>query len=66
MNASPCSRIRPSFPSWPCPTRCSAAKTYLYFETYTIVALIYLIITLILSKCVSIMEHKLNYYDRKK
>lgn len=46
--------------------RSFAAKTYLYFETYTIVALIYLIITLILSKCVSIMEHKLNYYDRKK
>lgn len=46
--------------------RSFAAKTYLYFETYTIVALTYLIITLILSKCVSIMEHKLNYYDRKK
>ena len=46
--------------------RSFAAKTYLYFETYTIVALIYLIITLILSKCVSIIEHKLNYYDRKK
>ena len=46
--------------------RSFAAKTYLYFETYTIIALIYLIITLVLSKGVSIMEAKLNYYDRKK
>ncbi len=46
--------------------RSFAAKTYLYFETYTIVALVYLVITLLLSKCVSIMEAKLNYYDRKR
>lgn len=46
--------------------RSFAAKTYLYFETYTIIALIYLIITLILSKGVSIMEARLNYYDRRK
>ena len=46
--------------------RSFAAKTYLYFETYTIVALVYLIITLLLSKCVAIMEAKLNYYDRRK
>ncbi len=46
--------------------RSFAAKTYLYFETYTMIALIYLIITLILSKCVSIMEARLNYYDRRK
>lgn len=46
--------------------RSFAAKTYLYFETYTIIALIYLIITLVLSKAVSIMEHRLNYYDRRK
>lgn len=45
--------------------RSFAAKTYLYFETYTIIALIYLIITLLLSKAVSIMEDRLNYYDRK-
>ncbi|MDO5536559.1 MAG: amino acid ABC transporter permease [Desulfovibrionaceae bacterium] len=46
--------------------RSFASKTYLYFETYTIVALVYLIITLILSKCVAIMEARLNYYDRRK
>ena len=46
--------------------RSFAAKTYLYFETYTIIALIYLIITLLLSKAVSVMEAKLNHYDRKK
>lgn len=46
--------------------RSYAAKTYMYFETYTIIALIYLIITLVLSKAVSIMEGRLNYYDRKK
>lgn len=46
--------------------RSFAAKTYLYFETYTIIALVYLIITLILSKCVSTMEARLNYYDKRK
>ncbi len=46
--------------------RSFAAKTYLYFETYTIIAIIYLIITLLLSKCVSIMEARLNYYDKRK
>lgn len=43
--------------------RSFVGTTYLYFETYTVVALIYLIITLILSKCVSYMEGRLNYYD---
>lgn len=33
------------------------------FEAYAMVALLYLIITLLLSKGVSIMEAKLNYYD---
>lgn len=33
------------------------------FEAYGLVALLYLIITLVLSKGVSIMEAKLNYYD---
>lgn len=42
-----------------------ASVTFEYFETYTTVALIYLIITLILSKCVSIMEGRLSYYDRR-
>ncbi|MFV0421223.1 amino acid ABC transporter permease [Oleidesulfovibrio sp.] len=41
-----------------------AAESFLYFETYTMVALIYLVITLLLSKGVSIMEARLNYYDR--
>ncbi|MGD9504654.1 MAG: amino acid ABC transporter permease [Syntrophobacteraceae bacterium] len=39
-----------------------ASETFTYFETYTIIALIYLIITLILSKLVSKMEEKINYY----
>ena len=46
--------------------RSYANKSYLYFETYTVIALIYLIITLLLSKVVSIMESRLNYYDGKK
>lgn len=46
--------------------RSYAAKSYMYFETYTVIALIYLIITLVLSKAVSIMEIRLNYYDRRK
>jgi len=37
-----------------------ASESFLYFETYTMVALIYLIITLILSKLVSIMEERLS------
>jgi polar amino acid transport system permease protein len=41
-----------------------ASETFTYFETYTIIALIYLLITLILSKLVSMMEEKLNYYAR--
>jgi len=45
--------------------RMYASKTFLYFETYTVIALFYLIITLILSKCVSIMEGRLSYYDRR-
>lgn len=45
--------------------RSFVGTTYLYFETYTVVALLYLIITLILSKCVSHMEGRLNYYDGK-
>jgi polar amino acid transport system permease protein len=41
-----------------------ASETFTYFETYTMIALIYLIITLMLSKLVSIMEEKLRYYER--
>ncbi len=40
-----------------------ASVTFEYFEAYLMVALIYLLITLLLSKAVSIMEAKLNYYD---
>ena len=42
-----------------------ASESFLYFETYTLVALIYLLITLILSKLVSIMEERLGRYDRR-
>lgn len=41
-----------------------ASQTFEYFETYTVIALLYLIITLILSKIVSVMEGRLTYYDK--
>lgn len=41
-----------------------ASQTFDYFETYTIIALLYLIITLILSKGVAIMEGRLTHYDQ--
>lgn len=41
-----------------------AAQTYEYFETYTIIALVYLIITLMLSKALSALEGRLSQYDR--
>jgi polar amino acid transport system permease protein len=41
-----------------------ASESFYYFEAFTMVALVYLVITLILSKGVSHMEHKLNYYER--
>ena len=37
-----------------------AAESFNYFETYTMVALVYLIITLFLSKLVSIMENRVG------
>ena len=40
-----------------------ASETFTYFETYTVIALVYLLITLSLSKLVSILEKKLRYYD---
>ncbi|MCK9240184.1 amino acid ABC transporter permease [Desulfocurvus sp.] len=40
-----------------------ASVSFNYFEAYTMVALVYLIITLLLSKGVSAMENRLNYYD---
>ncbi|WP_027188788.1 amino acid ABC transporter permease [Desulfovibrio cuneatus] len=42
-----------------------ASVSYQYFETYTVIALVYLIITLILSKCVSVMEARLSHYDKR-
>ncbi len=41
-----------------------ASQTFEYFETYTIIALVYLLITLILSKGVSHLEGRLSHYDR--
>ncbi len=41
-----------------------ASESFYYFEAYTMVALIYLVITLILSKGVSHMEQRLNHYDQ--
>ncbi|HEB12002.1 MAG TPA: amino acid ABC transporter permease, partial [Spirochaetales bacterium] len=37
-----------------------ASKTFYYFETYTIVAIIYLIMTLFFSRLVALMEERLN------
>jgi len=42
-----------------------ASESFLYFETYTRVSIIYLIITLILSKLVSIMEELLSRHERR-
>ena len=42
-----------------------ASESFLYFETYTMVALVYLLITLILSKLLSNMENRLNHYERR-
>ena len=41
-----------------------ASESFYYFEAFTMVALVYLVITLILSKGVSNMEQRLNYYER--
>ncbi|MFP4314640.1 MAG: amino acid ABC transporter permease [Desulfovibrionales bacterium] len=41
-----------------------ASVTFNYFEAYTMVALVYLVITLILSKAVSKMEQRLDFYDQ--
>ncbi|NJB68804.1 polar amino acid transport system permease protein [Desulfobaculum xiamenense] len=41
-----------------------ASESFYYFEAYTMVALVYLVITLVLSKAVSHMEARLHYYDR--
>jgi polar amino acid transport system permease protein len=41
-----------------------ASRTFEYFETYTIVALVYLILTLFFSKLVAAMENRLSGHDR--
>lgn len=41
-----------------------ASQTFEYFETYTVIALVYLIITLLLSKGLSRIEGRLSQYDR--
>ena len=42
-----------------------ASESFLYFETYTLIALIYLLISLILSKFLSIIENRLSYYEKR-
>ena len=42
-----------------------ASKTFYYFETYTVVALVYLVITLFFSKLVSLMEERLNRREQQ-
>jgi len=37
-----------------------ASKTFYYFETYTVIALVYLILTLFFSRVVGIMEEQLK------
>ena len=41
-----------------------AARTFLYFEAYTMVALIYLVFTLFFSKLVAMMEERLDHSER--
>lgn len=42
-----------------------ASESFLYFETYTMIALIYLLITLVLSKILSNVENRLSHYERR-
>jgi polar amino acid transport system permease protein len=37
-----------------------ASETFTYFETYTVIALVYLMITLFFSKLISLMEERIN------
>jgi polar amino acid transport system permease protein len=41
-----------------------ASRTFFYFETYTVVALVYLVMTLFFSKLVAIMEDRLSRRER--
>ena len=42
-----------------------ASESFMYFETFTMVAVVYLIITLILSKLVSFMEERLSHHVKR-
>ena len=42
-----------------------ASESFNYFETYTMIALIYLLITLILSRLIATMETRLSHYERR-
>ena len=42
-----------------------ASSSYAYFEAYTMVALVYLFLTLLLSKLVSKMEQRMSSYERR-
>jgi len=42
-----------------------ASESFNYFETYTIIALVYLLITLVLSKILSNMEQRLSHYEKR-
>ena len=42
-----------------------ASESFEYFETFTMVAVVYLIITLILSKLVSFMEERLSHHVKR-
>jgi polar amino acid transport system permease protein len=41
-----------------------ASTSFKYFESYTIVALVYLVLTLFLSRLVALMEERLNRYGK--
>lgn len=40
-----------------------ASRSFLYFESYTIIALVYLVLTLFLSRLVAVMEERLKQND---
>ena len=46
-------------------TREFSSTTFFYFESYTVVALLYLMITLLLSKLVSLTENYVGRYERR-
>lgn len=43
-----------------------ASQTFEYFETYTMIALVYLVITLVLSKGMSLIEGRISRYDKSR